>query len=145
MDGFYGRILRQIKERGKLPAVTQILRLVAIAIRPLTVDELSEAIKTLAAQAIGARPSKEQANALKRDQPIRDYITQCAPLLELRGEHGQYVVFFHYSAKKFLLQDACNTPELEVFHIDPEEVRHHRQAVTAKPAVEVISNDHVQA
>ena len=123
IDAFYGRILGQIRDQPirdqrRFHAITQILWLVAIAIRPLTIEELGEAVTTLASMSIGAKSNTDRASTLKWDRPIKDYIEQCSPLLVRRGNFG---VFFHYSDKNFLLDSTRNILELKDFNIDAAE------------------------
>ena len=119
LDSYFRHVLRQIYERGRLPAITQILRLVAIAVRPLTIAELAEALRTLSFAATEAPIHQDNASKLALDQAVRstqDYIGQCSPLLQIRSGS---VFFAHESAKQFLF--GKHDPPLDEFHIDASE------------------------
>ena len=125
LDAYFRHVLRQIYERGRLLAITQILRLVAIAVRPLTVVELAEALRTLSFAGTEAPIHLEKASKLALHEAVRsitDYIGQCSPLLQIRNNS---VFFANDSAKQFLF--GKHDPPLDEFHIDAEE-SHYRTA-----------------
>lgn len=116
LDPYLRDRLRQIYDRGRLPAITQILRLVAIAVRPLDVTELAEALRKLSS-AEGLNPA-DQGLASREEldeavNKIHDYIDQCSPLLEIRADS---VFFANETVKAFLFNK--QDPPLHEFHID---------------------------
>jgi hypothetical protein len=119
LDPYLRCVLRQIFERGRLAAVTQILRLVAIAVRPLHVTEIAAALRVLQASDTREPASKGQASREELQEAVddlNDYIDQCSPLLQIRSES---VVFANDSAKAFLFNK--HDPPLDEFHIDAVE------------------------
>lgn len=115
-DPYLRYVLRQIFERGRLAAITQILRLVAIAVRPLAVTEIAEALRSISASE-GREPARHgQASREELQEAIddlNDYIDQCSPLLQIRNDA---VHFANESAKAFLFNK--QDPPLDEFHID---------------------------
>lgn len=125
LDAYFRYVLNQIYERGRRPAITQILRLIAIAVRPLTVDELEEALRTLSAADRETLVKQDTQSQLALNQAvgsIHDYLDQCSPLLEVRGSS---VFFANDSAKHFLFGQL--DPPLDEFRIDAAE-SHYKAA-----------------
>jgi len=106
LEGMYERMLLQIRrERRDIAAL--ILRWVVIAIRPLTLTELSAAtgIRLVAKLSI--------------DEEMRDYVGFCGYLLTVTGNE---VGLIHQSAKDYLLRKNPDlNPELEFFRVREEE------------------------
>lgn len=126
LEEYFRFVLRQIYERGRLPAATQILRLVAIAIRPLKVDELKEALRTLASASSQQPTERDKQLKLALDQAVNDirgYIKQCNPLLHVRNDS---LYFANDSARQFLFGN--HPPPLNEFQIDRFE-SHFRTAL----------------
>jgi len=106
LGGMYERMLLQIREdRRDIAAL--ILRWVVMVIRPLTLTELSTAIRI-----------KPVPN-LSVDEIIRDYIGFCGYLLKVTGND---VGLVHQSAKDYLLRKEPDpNPLLEFFRVKEKE------------------------
>ena len=106
LDGMYERMLLQIrKERRDIAAL--ILRWVAMAVRPLTLTELSAAT--------GIRP----VTNLSINEVIRHHVGFCGYLLRVTSND---VGLVHQSAKDYLLRkDPDLNPQLEFFRVKEEE------------------------
>ncbi|KAK4069935.1 uncharacterized protein Triagg1_6730 [Trichoderma aggressivum f. europaeum] len=119
LHGVYSRMLSQI-ESSRRSVVLDILQWVTLAVRPLTVSELSEAIHLPPT----AKISKEQA--------VLDYITLCGHILII---HDQQVSLVHQSARDYLLQSETDSdPTLKEFHIQVE----HAHATVAEVCLDCI-------
>ena len=107
LDKLYGRMLLQIGI-GRREIAAKILCWVVMAIRPLTLPELSTAIETT------IRPS----TILSRDEVVRDQVLNCGYFLTIDGEK---VGLIHQSAKDYLLRKIPDAdPELEYFRVKEE-------------------------
>ena len=98
----YSHMLQQV-DAANQRKVYKMLRWVTAAIRPLTVQELSEVI--------GAPP----------ERAVRDGITSSEGLLKIQGDE---VTFIHSSAKKFLLRDKTSNGVQEGVPISLEELHY---------------------
>lgn len=99
LDAIYGRILVQAVD-GYRDTLARVLRWVTVALRPLTLEELSAATGTA-------------------DNTLRDIIESCRPLLRVDGGH---VNFLHQSAKDYLLRETPDPdPRVELFRINKAE------------------------
>lgn len=106
LGAIYNRILLRTETRRQ-PVISQILRWVTLAVRPLKLQELTAAICI-----------PPTAN-ISDDQAMRDHITLCEPILEI---HGQQVSLVHQSARDYLLREKVdNDPIPEVFRFKIEE------------------------
>ena len=87
LDKYYGHMLKQIDlaHQGNL---YQILRWVTVAIRPLTLQELSTVIK--------APPS----SSIPPEQVVRDAVTSAEGLLKIQGDE---VTLIHTTVKEFFV------------------------------------------
>ena len=102
----YERIVRKIKPRRRSLCM-RILGWVALARRPLSLDEI--------ACGIICQPANV---ALTIGQSARDCITECGPMINVRGE---MVSFVHDSVRDYLLQRHDGTFEFsDEFRIDPK-------------------------
>ena len=110
LEELYARILLQIDvDRREIAA--KMLRWVVLAVRPLTLSELSTAVES----------AVEPSSAFNCDDVIRDQISYCGYLLTIK-EHT--VSLIHQSAKDYLLRgDPDPNPELESFRVK-EKVGH---------------------
>ena len=109
LDELYARMLLQIDIDRREIAVN-ILRWVVMAVRPLTLSELS------VATAITVRSSV----AFSRDEVMRDQVSYCGSLLTIKENK---VGLIHQSAKDYLLRKTCDSnPELEIFRVKEEVV-----------------------
>ena len=105
LKGMYDRMLLQIREERRHIAAS-ILRWVTMAVRPLTLTELSSAT--------GVRPV---AN-LDIDEVMRDHIRFCGYLLTITGND---VGLVHQSVKDYLLRNCPDLdPLLEFFRVKKE-------------------------
>ena len=108
LDQLYARILLQIDiSRRKVAA--KILRWVVMAVRPLTLSELSIAIDT---------PVEPSTVILNPNQRMIDRVSYCGNLLKLKGDE---VSLIHQSAKDYLSRKTYDSnPGLEVFRVKEE-------------------------
>lgn len=102
LHGIYSRMLAQI-EASRRPVVFDILQWITVAVRPLTLSELREAIHFPSPTKIG------------KDQAILDHITLCGHILAI---HDQQVSLVHQSARDYLLQSETDRdPMLKEFQM----------------------------
>lgn len=124
LDKLYARILLQI-DSGRRDIAAKILRWVVMAVRPLTLSELSLAIE----------PTVNPSKVANRDERIIDQILYCGDILVIKdyrdyrgyvedeedeeGEIGWVRVgLIHQSAKDFLLRkNQDSNPVLEAFRV----------------------------
>ena len=108
LDELYARMLLQI-DSGRREIAARILRWVVMAVRPLTLSELSIAIDTT------VRPS---AAGFSHDEMTRDQVANCGYFLKIQENE---VGLIHQSAKDYLLRKTSDSnPELEVFLVKEE-------------------------
>ncbi|KAF7505691.1 hypothetical protein GJ744_000540 [Endocarpon pusillum] len=109
LEALYARMLLQISP-DRQEATAKILRWVVMAVRPLTISELSAAVE----------PTTEISVGLTADEVIKDQISFCGYFLTIKQHE---VSLIHQSAKDYLLR---NTPdanwELEFFRVKKEQV-----------------------
>jgi hypothetical protein len=102
LDQLYARMLLQIHVDRRETAA-KILRWTVMAIRPLTLSELSIAVDV--------KPSI----GFSRDEVIRDQVSCCGYFLTIKEDE---VGFIHQSAKDYLLRKGPDSkPELENFRV----------------------------
>ena len=102
----YARMLLQIRDNRRDTAA-RILRWVVMAVRPLTISELSAAI--------GDRTSA----FFSPDEVMRDQVSYCGYFLTLKD--SDEVSLIHQSAKDYLLRETPDSnPKLEAFRIQKE-------------------------
>ena len=107
LDKLYARMLLQIGD-GRQEIAAKILCWVVMAVRPLTLPELSTAIETT------VRPS----TILSRDEVVRDQVLNCGYFLTIEGDE---VGLIHHSAKDYLLRKTSDPdPNLEFFRVKEE-------------------------
>jgi hypothetical protein len=106
LEELYARMLLHIDvDRREIAA--KILSWVVMAVRPLTLSELSAAIET------AVRPSV----MFNCNEVIRDQVSYCGYFLTIKDEAG----LIHQSAKDYLLRKRRDSnPELEVFRVKEE-------------------------
>ncbi|KAH8649514.1 hypothetical protein BGZ60DRAFT_463330, partial [Tricladium varicosporioides] len=105
LEGLYSRMLLQINDHRREIAA-KILRWVVMAVRPLTLKELSTAIETSARFSLG----------LGYEEAIRDQVSYCGYFLTIKNEE---VGLIHQSAKEYLLRKTPHLdPKLEYFRIE---------------------------
>ena len=108
LDEVYVRILLQI-DSGRREVAARILRWVVMAVRPLTLSELSIAIETTVEPSIVA---------FDHDERIRDQVSYCGSFLMIKEDE---VGLVHQSAKEYLLRKTWDSnPDLEVFRVKEE-------------------------
>jgi ankyrin repeat protein len=104
LEGLYARMLLQISEHRRETAA-KILRWVVMAVRPLSLLELSTAVGTTAKSSI----------SLSCEEVMREQVTFCGYFLTVKEDE---VTLIHQSAKDYLLRKTPNSnPELEFFRI----------------------------
>jgi hypothetical protein len=104
LEGLYARMLLQISEHRRETAA-KILRWVVMAVRPLSLSELSAAVGTTARSSVG----------LSCEEVMREQVTFCGYFLTVKGDE---VILIHQSAKDYLLRKTLDSnPELEFFRI----------------------------
>ncbi|KAL7960809.1 hypothetical protein V8C34DRAFT_312425 [Trichoderma compactum] len=102
LHGIYSRILAQI-EVSRRSVAFDILQWVTVAVRPLTLSELTEAIHL------------PPTTKTSKDQAILNHITLCGHILTI---HNQQVGLVHQSARDYLLQiETDSDPMLKEFQI----------------------------
>ena len=107
LEELYARMLLQIQVDRRETAA-KILRWVTMAVRPLTLSELSAATETTVRPTIG----------FSCDEAIRDQVTFCGYFLTIVEDK---IGLIHQSAKDYLLrQTPDSNPNLEFFRIKEE-------------------------
>ncbi|PNP57854.1 hypothetical protein THARTR1_02012 [Trichoderma harzianum] len=125
LHGIYSRMLAQI-EVSRRSAAFNILQWATVAVRPLTLSELGEAIHL------------PPTTKITKDQAIRDHITLCGDILTI---HDQQVSLVHQSARDYLLQsEADSDPMLKEFQIQAEHA--HAMLAETPPAVHETLDGH---
>ena len=124
LNELYARILLQI-DSGRREIAARILRWVVIAVRPLTLLELSFAVE----------PTISSSIVANRDERIRDQISYCGDFLVIKEDENDEndeedeeeivdkikVGLIHQSAKEYLLRKMQDSnPNLESFRIDED-------------------------
>ena len=105
LEELYSRMLLQV-DTSHREFVAKILRWVVMAVRPLTLSELSAALQA------DITPSAD----FNREEIMRDQISYCGYFLTIKEEE---VNLLHQSAKEYLLGGSLHSsPDLETFHID---------------------------
>ncbi|PKK40810.1 hypothetical protein CI102_15130 [Trichoderma harzianum] len=105
LHGIYSRMLAQI-EASRRSVIFDILQWVAVAVRPLALSELREAIHL------------PPTTKISKNQAIFDHIILCGHILTI---HDEQVSLVHQSARDYLLQsDVDCDPILKEFQIDVE-------------------------
>ncbi|MCJ1264100.1 hypothetical protein MMC22_003971, partial [Lobaria immixta] len=115
LNELYARMLLQI-DIGRRDIAAKILRWVVMAVRPLTLSELSIAIDACASSSF-----------FSRGEVIRDQLSYCGHFLAIREdedeEDEEVVSLIHQSAKDYLLRKNRDlNPVLDFFRIKKEAV-----------------------
>ncbi|CAI7596263.1 unnamed protein product [Penicillium bialowiezense] len=125
LPGIYSRMLRQT-ESNRQPIMFKILRLVVVAARPLTVQELAAVF------------SMQPVGCLSSEQVMRDHILLCGYILEI---YEQQVRLVHQSARDYLLrQNFKHDPILERFR----EKVHEAHPELTEICLDCIENSHLR-
>jgi hypothetical protein len=117
LDETYKRILKEINNANREHAY-RLLQCLAVASRPLRVEELAE---VLAFDFTGGIP-KLNADWRWEDQEAA-VLSACSSLVSVVSDNGSRVVqFAHFSVKEFLTSDrlASSTEEVSGFHVSLE-------------------------
>ncbi|KAJ9643045.1 hypothetical protein H2199_004567 [Coniosporium tulheliwenetii] len=111
LDELYARMLLHIPARRRT-ITAKILRWIVMAVRPLTLSELSAAIGTTA----------DFSRGVSCEHVTMTQVSNCGYLLTLTtDQHETRVNLIHQSAKDYLLRKVPDpSPELEIFRIDEE-------------------------
>ena len=116
LDDLYARILLGI-EVGHRQIAARILRWVVMAVRPLTLSELSAIIE----------PTREPPTGFTREDVTKNQVSYCGYFLTIKGCE---VNLIHQSAKDYLLSgDHGSKPELKDFRME-EKAGNHEIAKT---------------
>ena len=108
----YERAIARIESAGKAIIAQKIFRWVAAAKRPLTLEELREAI--------AIQPCQPSRNSEALENDINRLVPYCGNLIVL-DEEDQVVQFAHHTVKQFLLSES-RTPSLNSFHFQLPQV-----------------------
>ncbi|OBT75198.1 hypothetical protein VF21_06136 [Pseudogymnoascus sp. 05NY08] len=107
LEELYARMLLQIRP-GRRRTAAKILLWVTLAVRPLSLLELSAALE------IAVEPSA----SFRRDEVMRDKVSHCGNFLIVKKDE---VGLIHQSAKDYLLRKIRDlNPELEFFRVKEE-------------------------
>ena len=124
LDDTYERILRDIHNDNKIHA-RRLLHCLAVAVRPLRVEELAEILAFDFDTAKGDIP-EYHADWRWKDQE-EAVLSTCASLITIAEHNGsneskRVVQFSHFSVKEFLMSDRLAAPIRDVsqYHILPE-------------------------
>ena len=120
LDETYERILKGI-HKTKRGHVQRLLRCLAVAFRPLYVEELA-AILTFDPDAIEGEVPTLDADSRSEDQE-QELLSACPGLITIVDDYGSRVVrFSHFSVKEFLTSDrlATSSQDISHYHILPE-------------------------
>ncbi|KAI0439897.1 hypothetical protein F4803DRAFT_529395 [Xylaria telfairii] len=120
LEETFRRILRRILSRRNSELPQKVLPWIAAAVRPLSLEELREAV----AIEIGQKYTKPE----RLCNNINSIISSCENLLHIDEEDGS-VQFAHHSIKQFLVEppsphQQLKDNDLRVFHIDLDEADH---------------------
>lgn len=102
LEGIYERMLLQVRENGR-QTVADILHWAALAVSPLSVEQLGVAIEI------------KRTSFLSSNQLIRQYVGFCGYLLSISENK---VTLIHQSVKDYLLREEPGDPrEVQIFRI----------------------------
>lgn len=112
LAALYGDMLLQIPAHRR-ETTAKILRWVAVAVRPLTLSELSAAVGAIAQPSLG----------LHQDDVIRLQVRNCGSILTVTDVRGKPEVgLIHQSVQDYLLRETCDPEaELEFFRVRRDE------------------------
>ncbi|KAF4461068.1 hypothetical protein FALBO_12135 [Fusarium albosuccineum] len=112
LDAIYERVLLQIRP-SNAPFVTDMLRWVALASRPFSIEEMCTAVEV------------QDTDSVPREAVIRGYVKSCCHLLQITSESAkpETISFIHQSAKDFVLASTHlrHNPAIEKFLVDPKQ------------------------
>ncbi|KAI9856126.1 MAG: hypothetical protein M1813_009244 [Trichoglossum hirsutum] len=110
----YERALARIKSSGTAKSAQKIFRWVAAAKRPLSLEELREAI--------AIQPCQPSLNSEALENDVNRLVLYCGNLIIL-DEEGRVVQFAHHTVKQFLLAET-RIPLLDSFHFQLQHADH---------------------
>jgi ankyrin repeat protein len=123
LDETYQRVLKGVHKTNQ-GHVQRLLQCLAVAFRPLRVDELA-AILTFDPDAneieVGDVPTLDAASMEDQEQEL---LSMCPSLITIVDNRGSRVVqFSHFSVKEFLASDrlATSTEDISRYHILPDD------------------------
>ena len=119
LDGIYERVLKEIGSENRSQA-RRLFECLAVAIRPLRVEELAE---VLALDFDGAQEGIPKLNKDRRwDDPDQGVLSVCSSLIDIVDDpfsNSRVVKFTHFSVKQFMTSDrlAASNEHVSFFHI----------------------------
>ena len=119
LDETYARVLNNIKEDNRAHA-RRLLHCLAVAARPLSVEELAEILAFDFDAAHGGIPTFHEN--WRPEDPEEAILSICSSLVTIVDNWGSRVVkFSHMSVKEFLTSDrlATSTEDFSTYHILP--------------------------
>ncbi|KAF5004190.1 hypothetical protein FDECE_9328 [Fusarium decemcellulare] len=112
LDAIYERVLLQIRP-SNAPFVTDMLRWVALASRPFSIEEMCTAVEV------------QDTDSVPREAVVRGYVKSCCHLLQITSgsAKSETISFVHQSAKDFVLAPTHfrHTPAVDKFLVDPKQ------------------------
>ncbi|KAH9169142.1 hypothetical protein EDB89DRAFT_1816720, partial [Lactarius sanguifluus] len=121
LDETYERVLKEIESTNQGRHARRLLQCLAVAMRPLRVEELAEVL-AFDLDAMKAEIPTFHAEWRWEDQE-QAVLSACSSLIAIVGGNDSRVVqFSHFSVKEFLTSDRLATASGDVsqYHIDPE-------------------------
>ena len=134
LDETYERVLKEIHKTNRAD-VQRLLQCLAVAIRPLRVDELT-AILTFNVDAIEGEVLRLGADWGSEDQE-QELLSACPSLITIvDGLFSRVVQFSHFSVKEFLTSDrlATSSEDISRYHILPDAAH----TILAQASLEVL-------
>ena len=120
LDETYERILQEIPKANRVHA-HRLLQCLAVAVRPLRVQELAEVLAVNFSATGGIPKLNEDWRWKDQEQAV---LTACSSLIAVVNFQNSHMVqFSHYSVKEFLISDRLGAAEndtLRYHHISPE-------------------------
>jgi ankyrin repeat protein len=120
LDETYERILKGIHKTNR-GYVQHLLQCLAMAFRPLRVEELAEILKFDVEAIEGEVPASDADS--RREEQEHELLSACPSLITIVGSGGSRVVqFSHFSVKEFLTSDRLSTTSEDIvrYHIIPK-------------------------
>jgi ankyrin repeat protein len=120
LDETYEHVLKEIHRTNRV-YVQRLLQCLAVAIRPLRVDELAR-ILAFNFDAIEGEIPEFDAELRSEDQE-QELLSACPSLITVSSSHGSRIVqFSHFSVKEFLISDrlAASSEDISGYYILPE-------------------------
>ncbi|KAN0141605.1 Ankyrin repeat-containing domain protein [Lactarius tabidus] len=121
LDETYERVLKEIESTNQGRHAHRLLQCLAVAMRPLRVEELAEVLAFDSDAANGEAPMFH-AEWRWEDQE-QAVLSACSSLISIVGRKGSRVVqFSHFSVKEYLTSNRLNiaSGEISRYHIVPE-------------------------